>query len=298
VNPVSGEIALSSPECRFPDFICIGAQKAGTTWLDKNLRLHPAVWLPPVKEVHYFDDLYLPGARVWTVDHRRRRGAEVLRRYVQKMPPQDWDARYIATLAAFVEGPLTDDWYGRLFSLAEAAQTCGEITPDYATLPADGIAHAIALSPAVKIIFLMRDPIERAWSHIRMMAHNRNIAGLPQIETFAFDKGALRGACVRSDYPAILASWKSFVPAERIHVDFTDNISSRPAVVLRDMCAFLNLDFKDGLFPHADEAVHVGEPLEIPPAVLAVLKTRLEPVYDALTMLYPEIGAAWRARYY
>lgn len=40
---------------RFPDFIGIGAQKAGTTWLYKNLKQHPNIWLPEIKELHYFD---------------------------------------------------------------------------------------------------------------------------------------------------------------------------------------------------------------------------------------------------
>jgi len=39
----------------FPDFLVIGAQKAGTTWLFQNLRMHPQVWLPPEKEIHFFD---------------------------------------------------------------------------------------------------------------------------------------------------------------------------------------------------------------------------------------------------
>jgi hypothetical protein len=33
---------------RFPDFLGIGAQKAGTTWLHHNLRSHPDIWPPPV----------------------------------------------------------------------------------------------------------------------------------------------------------------------------------------------------------------------------------------------------------
>ena len=39
-----------------PHFIGIGAQKAGTTWLYRNLQEHPEVWLPPEKELHYFDE--------------------------------------------------------------------------------------------------------------------------------------------------------------------------------------------------------------------------------------------------
>src|SRR6185295_12624998 len=38
-----------------PDFLCIGAQKAGTGWLYEQLRSHPGFWMPPMKELHYFD---------------------------------------------------------------------------------------------------------------------------------------------------------------------------------------------------------------------------------------------------
>ena len=40
----------------YPDFLIVGAQKAGTTWLHRNLRAHPQVWMPHDKELHYFDE--------------------------------------------------------------------------------------------------------------------------------------------------------------------------------------------------------------------------------------------------
>jgi hypothetical protein len=39
----------------FPDFMCIGAERAGTSWLYVNLKYHPEVWLPPVKEIRFFN---------------------------------------------------------------------------------------------------------------------------------------------------------------------------------------------------------------------------------------------------
>jgi len=42
-----------------PSFLGIGAQRAGTTWLDRLLRSHPEVFLPKArKELHYFDEHY------------------------------------------------------------------------------------------------------------------------------------------------------------------------------------------------------------------------------------------------
>ena len=46
-----------SEETARPDFLCIGAQKAGTGWLYEQLREHPDFWMPPLKELHYFDRL-------------------------------------------------------------------------------------------------------------------------------------------------------------------------------------------------------------------------------------------------
>ncbi|TVQ38230.1 MAG: hypothetical protein EA384_09570 [Spirochaetaceae bacterium] len=40
---------------RFPDFLGIGTTRGGSSWLYRVLSRHPDVWMPPVKEVHYFD---------------------------------------------------------------------------------------------------------------------------------------------------------------------------------------------------------------------------------------------------
>jgi hypothetical protein len=58
----------------FPEFLGIGAQKAGTTWLFENLRHHPDLFLPPVKEVHYFDVDYRRPLRTYLEQFRPGRG--------------------------------------------------------------------------------------------------------------------------------------------------------------------------------------------------------------------------------
>ena len=54
-----------------PDFLVIGAQKAGTTWLDKMFKSHPDIWTPVVKELQFFNSLYMPEAFQWTHAHRQ-----------------------------------------------------------------------------------------------------------------------------------------------------------------------------------------------------------------------------------
>jgi hypothetical protein len=54
----------------YPNFLVIGAQKAGTSWLHRNLRAHPGIWMPR-SEIHYFD----------RIDEPPNRGASGERRY-------------------------------------------------------------------------------------------------------------------------------------------------------------------------------------------------------------------------
>jgi len=44
-----------------PNFLVIGAPRCGTTWIDENLRRHPDIYMPPKKELHFFDRHYERG---------------------------------------------------------------------------------------------------------------------------------------------------------------------------------------------------------------------------------------------
>ena len=126
-----------------PDFLCIGAQKAGTSWFDIMLRQHPQVFLPPMKEVHFFDFIHLPEHRPWIPGsferHRRRlQGRDAAT-----------DA-YFERLAAIPQRQ--DAWYAVVFRHPDAeGRVSGEVTPAYSLLPPEGIARVRAVNPATRI---------------------------------------------------------------------------------------------------------------------------------------------------
>ncbi len=101
-----------------PDFLIIGAQKAGTTALYAYLRRHPEVTGPTWKEVSYFD------------------------RHFQRGPA----------------------WYRGNFPLRSRRQIVGEASPSYVFHP-QAPERVAALVPDVRLIVLVRDPVERALSH-------------------------------------------------------------------------------------------------------------------------------------
>jgi len=126
-----------------PDFLCIGAHKAGTTWLYQQLDSHPDFWMPPVKELHYFDQL----SRVQRAANPRCR--------------DERDRRFLERLESLSAEPAIDLLnYGHMFE-PKGALFSGDISPNYSTLSDEVIREIVGYFPNLKVIFLARDPVER-----------------------------------------------------------------------------------------------------------------------------------------
>ena len=165
-----------------PHFLCIGAQKAGTTWLYNNLKCNDSVWLPPIKELHFFDYIFgMRGAgaerRSQWKKFREKRLAKNMRRLLQRKTDPDF-ADYIRRLDN--ERFFTESWYLSMFNGPCAREKIrGEITPQYSTLPERGIRYLRAFLGNIKIIYIIRDPLARALSHLAMMAKNTHGTVIP-----------------------------------------------------------------------------------------------------------------------
>ena len=119
------------------DFLGIGVQKAGTSWLWKNLRQHPSIWMPPRKELHYFDrSLNYPSPSYLVSQYliNRLLGKEHYNKQFRKILiselggaiyKKDWE-RFRWSLR-YCLGTYNDDWYLSLFKLGEG-KLKGEIT--------------------------------------------------------------------------------------------------------------------------------------------------------------------------
>ena len=127
----------------FPDFIGIGAQKAGTTWLHRNLQAHPQIFMPR-KEVHYFDKKINDRSNARTRFFGTRKIDDQWRRQVKH-----W------TLTHLIKKPSLRDLHCglqllhvtvqrqvvRLGVRAEKGKVAGEITPAYSVLDRDRVDH-------------------------------------------------------------------------------------------------------------------------------------------------------------
>lgn len=118
-----------------PDFLIVGAQKAGTTALFAALARHPQVLGALRKEIHYFDLRTETHSLGWYRGH---------------FPPA-----------------------GLLSKVRGQRMIAGEASPSYLLFP-DCAARIAQACPAVKILVVLRNPVDRAMSHYY---HNRRVSG-------------------------------------------------------------------------------------------------------------------------
>ena len=275
---------------RVPDFLGIGVQKAGTSWLAENLSGHPELWLPWIKELQYFNDVHIPAHRGWTQRHRTTHATRAIRAHIAQAERRGRaaDLKLIRALAELGAGEMSDAWYAAIFAHAGPNQLAGEVTPEYALLPRAGLSHVRRLNPRMKAVLLLRDPIARSWSHLRMLADGKD----------GFDLAAAAASAdilARADYAATIRAWRDCFGAEALHIDTLDAIGSEPLAVLERACGFLGVGFEAAWFPAAATPVFAGPPADMPAPIHALLKQRLAPCYDRLGALLPGPAAAWRA---
>ena len=262
----------------YPSFYCIGVQKAGTTWLHKHLSAHPNIWLMPneLKEIQYFNELYVQGHDTWTQNHREVGIANIIRKEL-KQPKVDFHK--IDKYTRLALETRNDTWYSKFFDEVEGSQIAGDITPEYSLLPKDGISHVNTLTPDAKFILLLRHPVERDFSHIRMIARNRFGDELESLGTTELDKFFLAaadhvGVSERSDYQSIIENWESVIGKERLLILFYDDISQQPLSVLEKACNHIEVAFDASLFQNTSSKVFPGFDASLPDELRDKLKAR------------------------
>lgn len=259
-----------------PRFLCIGAQKAGTSWLFAQLQSHPKVWMPPVKELQYFSHLYVPEHRSWTSWHIRQGAGRALQFHIGRDEMPDFGyVRYLADLGS--REIFTDDWYRRAFDRPAArGKLVGDITPEYSTIPEAGIQHVRGLLGAVRIVYLIRAPLSRALSQLRMNIARRGLEAPSEAQWIAAaDQWDIAN---RGDYATYVPRWKAHFADEDLLFLPYGRLRRDPAGLMRDVEAFLGLE--PHAYPRLTEEVHKTKEVAVPEPIVARLAERLAPQAD------------------
>ncbi len=256
----------------FPDFLGIGAQKSGTTWLYDNLVSHPQIWMPPVKELHHLDHQppNIIQRLVSRKTHLREARSHLKDNLIGTMTGREdndlrWATRYLF-------GRRTDAWYGTLFPKIEG-KIAGEICPGYARLDEARVGEVHRLMPNAKIIYLIRNPVPRAWSAVSMHFRKDGVGSIDEM-TPAEVEARIRNKKARrhGDYLKNLANWEKHFPRDQILVGFFDDLQEAPDALLVSILDFLGLDTSDHVIPpNVSERRNAGRSESIPRAIERLL---------------------------
>lgn len=197
-----------------PDFLIIGAQKAGTTSLYNCLKQHPAILPARKKEIHYFSQFYRKGLP-WYLDHFPQRTAQ---------------------------------------------QLSGEASPFYLFHPQS--ARRIAeVYPQIKIVVILRDPVERAISHYHQQ-YRRGHEKLTMLEAFQQEPQRINKAwekllrdeqtsasklqqcsyLKRGEYLPQLLRYEAYFPKQQIYLLESRDFFDQPQKNLSQLFQFLKID--------------------------------------------------------
>ena len=194
------DIPSSSTAGPLPDFVIIGAMKAGSTSLYEYLARHPQIFLSPEKEPMYFSR-----------NHKYHRG---------------------------------EQWYRSLFASAQPGQFCGEASTCYSRAPhyEDVPARMVQLIPQARLIYILRHPVERAYSHYRWDMQQLHRQGSYEPVTFEQALERTEEFVDASSYIRQIDRYLEYFPREQILVMTLDELKTDGEAALRSCQDFLGLE--------------------------------------------------------
>jgi|HubBroStandDraft_5_1064220.scaffolds.fasta_scaffold48682_2 hypothetical protein len=225
-------IALSKSPA--PNFFIVGAGKAGTTSLHGYLHQHPEIYMSPVKEPCYF----APEIRPENFSPGFRRHLE---RQTRKLKHILNDGEPVRPL-----GWIAQDWdnYLRLFRPVRGEKAIGEASAAYLWSSA-AAANIYARFPEARIVMILRDPAERAFSQylhqvalgltrLSFRRHIEHALRVPHGELNIYYPFLEAGL-----YAAQVKRFLDLFPRDQVRIYWYEEAWSNPSHLLRDLFQFL-----------------------------------------------------------
>jgi hypothetical protein len=276
-----------------PDFIVAGPAKTGTTWLYRQLYFVTGFKLPPAKEISFFVDAYLdfifrPGNKhLW--DDYKQLSPDVLANFVKQSNEgikarrknnitQAFKARQYLWALYYLTIPRTTSslsfkLYSRLFTQSDGIAS-GDISPLYFTLRPEIIALIAKRFPKLKVVFILRNPVEREWSNIRMNYFSEVPSKPFSIEAY------LQKQNLGSDYKRHLENWETYFDKNRISYLFYDDLKNDP---LKFINSFIQIIKPDATITKLiSEPVGQGIDKQFDPEIKTALLKKNLPQYEFL----------------
>jgi hypothetical protein len=144
----------------------------------------------------------------------------------------------------------------------------GEITPAYCILPEDGIAYVRSFLGPIKIIYLIREPLGRMVSGLKMRAAIKSTP--PQTEAEWLEMSDKKTTFDRGNYSECIPLWKKFFGEGEILFLQFGRIAQEPSLLLQDVEKFLGI--RKHSYKRAAEKINIAKKIEVPKVVVDSLR--------------------------
>jgi DNA polymerase elongation subunit (family B) len=220
-----------------PDFFIVGAAKAGTTALQQILDDHPAVYMSPLKEPNFFyDDVSIKELR-----------KELLKK-IEVENVEQWILSGMkgSLWTAYLKDELL---YKKIFE-KEHHKICGEASVSY-LYSKNAAKNIFNYNPHAKIIIILRNPAERAWSHFNM---EKRMGLLKNSFIEEFDRNKENAHPIWGIDPIFLSGglyynqvkrYLDIFPKEQIYICLYDDFKNNPKGTIDDLLKFIGVNNKD-----------------------------------------------------
>jgi hypothetical protein len=267
-------------------FISPGFAKCGTTWLFDRLTELPDFDMPTVKELHYFnrEPKYSTLGRSRGIMNFMLLRKTLLRGFGYGGITFFW--KYLQLYNS------NDKIYTSLFG--EIKKISGDITPTYCMLDEHGVQKMSKLLGDVKIIFILRDPIDRDWSQFRAknIIEDKGLEDSSAKQILGYFKEPM--SIKRGRYIEAIEKFENSFPRSEMLITFYDDLKMDPRMFLEKIVGFLGGDVSN-IKSHSNiqKRSNVSKKTEIPPHIYDYLKTKNKVLIKDLSDRYGGHCSDW-----
>lgn len=225
-------------------FLSVGAMKAGTTWLYEQLKDHPDIHFTPEKEIHYFankigiENQLSHRNRIVKLKSVLEKTADGNPKFIsQNLEEISWYSEFA------LEKEISNAWYENLFRFNAEKKYCADFSNLYCQMDPSGWDNVRKIARNVKVIYTLRDPLERLWSHYKfhMKWINREDEALDA--GFKNFKNLLdqHFFWVNAEYVKNYKLLKQSLNDEELMVLYFEDFRERPIEMLHEVQRFLGI---------------------------------------------------------
>ncbi|TCK18170.1 sulfotransferase family protein [Thiogranum longum] len=219
-----------------PNFFIVGAAKGGTTSLHAYISQHPQVYMSPIKETNYFSQADM---RPELFNHEYRQDTRLnLPRYLSGTMEKHV---HIANVEHRED-------YIRLFHGVRDEKAIGEASTSYLYCPS-AAARISEAFPEARVVAILRNPVERAFSHYLMNLRLGKTLDTDFIREVEADYqlvnkgwGVSRLYLDLGLYSEQVKRYQEHFPAEHVHIIVYDDYRANPGETMSALCRFLGID--------------------------------------------------------